>query len=241
MEKAKNAISSFMPPHDERHGKDRNYDGVGDSGQRTAVGKDRNDDGVDDSGQRTAVGKDTRIPVHRTVDKEMRNPVTHEVIRPHQHEEVTPVINREIHKEEHQTKIQPIKSMETLPDQHARKVLPVENKAFVHGNEREARGTLDQDTAEYKDTSVTSQTEHSRSMAPAVAGLERVHHHVHEHIQPVIQKETAAPKVVHTAAPVHETHYEKPEFLETTVLPAKTQDEFERDMQSRERVRGLGH
>jgi hypothetical protein len=67
-------------------------------------------------------------------------------------------------------------------------------------------GLLQRDAAKYKDTSTVHDTVHTSSEAPTVAG-ERWHHHVHEHIQPVIEKETVAPKVVHTTAPIHETHH----------------------------------
>lgn len=104
-------------------------------------------------------------------------------------------------------------------------MLPVTHKSFDHDNKRELRSTLDREAAKYKDTSVTHSTTHSRSAAPAVAG-EHIHHHVHEHVQPVIQKEVVAPKVIHTTVPVHETHHAAAEHHGTTVLPAKTLEEF---------------
>lgn len=55
---------------------------------------------------------------------------------------------------------------------------------------------------------------------------ERTHHHVHHHIQPVVQKETIQPEVVHTTIPVHETHHAAPIHHETTTLPVKTMEEY---------------
>lgn len=84
---------------------------------------------------------------------------------------------------------------------------------------------LQRDEAKYKDTSAVHDTTHTASKAPAVSG-ERWHHHVHEHVQPVIEKETVAPKVVHTTVPVHETHHATAAHHGTKVLPPKTMEEF---------------
>jgi hypothetical protein len=45
-------------------------------------------------------------------------------------------------------------------------------------------------------------------------------------VQPIIQKETVAPQVVHTTVPVHETHHASAVHHGTKVLPAKTLEEF---------------
>ena len=49
---------------------------------------------------------------------------------------------------------------------------------------------------------------------------------VHEHVQPVIHKETVQPHVIHTTVPVHETHHAAAQHHGTSMLPAKTLDEF---------------
>jgi hypothetical protein len=36
-----------------------------------------------------------------------------------------------------------------------------------------------------------------------------VHHHVHEHVQPVINKETVQPHVVHTTIPIQYVTYDE--------------------------------
>lgn len=55
---------------------------------------------------------------------------------------------------------------------------------------------------------------------------------VHEVVQPVIEKETIAPTVVHTTVPVHESHHAAPEHHGTSVLPVKTVAEFKASGQS---------
>lgn len=49
-----------------------------------------------------------------TIDEDVRKPVTDKHVFPQQHEEVTTVVDREVHQHHHQTAIQPIKATETL-------------------------------------------------------------------------------------------------------------------------------
>lgn len=52
---------------------------------------------------------------HNTVvDQDVRQPVTEEHIRPHQHEILTTAVDREVHQDHHQTRVQPINTHETL-------------------------------------------------------------------------------------------------------------------------------
>lgn len=51
---------------------------------------------------------------------------------------------------------------------------------------------------------------------------------MHENIQPVVQKETVQPSVVHTTIPVHEVHQNEAKHHTATSLPAVTMDEFKR-------------
>ncbi|KAK1704818.1 allergen [Colletotrichum lupini] len=166
---------------------------------------------------------------HKTsVDEDVNRAVTEEQIRPHRHEEVTTAVDKEVHQDHHHTTIQPVKHQETLPEKHHHNIVPVAHKTFDHGNERETKDTLDREHAKFKDTSTTHETTHTSTTAPAVTG-ERVHHHIHEHIQPVIQKDTIQPHIVHTTIPIHETHHAKPIHHEATTLPVKTLEEFTRE------------
>lgn len=103
--------------------------------------------------------------------------------------------------------------------------MPVENRTFEHGNDREVQEALKRDAAKYHDSSVTNPTSHSTSTGPVVSG-ERIYHHVHEHVQPVIEKETIAPETVHTTVPIHETHHAAAVHHGTSTLPTKTLDEY---------------
>ncbi|KAF4945416.1 hypothetical protein FGADI_11918 [Fusarium gaditjirri] len=163
---------------------------------------------------------------HRTtVDEDVKPHVTQETIKPHQHEQVVTALDKEVHQEHHHTTVQPIIQKETLPEQHHHNLVPVEHKTFHHGNEQETRATLDREAAKYRDTTETHRTTHSTETAPVLTG-ERIHHHVHEHVQPVIHKETVQPQVVHTTVPIHETHHAAPVHHGTSTLPAKSLEEF---------------
>ena len=74
---------------------------------------------------------------------------------------------------------------ETLPEEHTHNALPTEHKTFEHDDEHAVRAKLEQERAKFKNTSTTHDTRHTSTTAPSVEG-ERVHHHIHEHVQPVV-------------------------------------------------------
>ena len=52
---------------------------------------------------------------HRTtVDEDVKPHVTQEHVMPHQHEQVTTALDKEVHQEHHHTTVQPITHKETL-------------------------------------------------------------------------------------------------------------------------------
>lgn len=101
----------------------------------------------------------------------------------------------------------------------------VEHRNVKHGNDSHVKERLASEQAQFKDTRTVGQEHHTTAAGPSVAG-EHVHHHVHENIQPVIQKETVQPSVVHTTVPVHEVHQNEAKHHTATALPAVTMDQF---------------
>ncbi|KAM0506519.1 hypothetical protein ACHAP8_001559 [Fusarium lateritium] len=160
-----------------------------------------------------------------TVTEELNSHVTQEAKKSHQHEQVTTALDKEVHQDHHHTTIQPLAHREVLPEQHHHDLKAVQHKEFHHGNEQDTRATLDREAAKYRDTTETHATTHSTEAAPTVTG-ERIHHHIHERIQPVIQKETIQNHVVHTTIPIHEVHHNESIYHGTSTLPTKTLDEF---------------
>lgn len=49
-----------------------------------------------------------------TVDEEVRKPVTEEHVRPHQHEDITTAVDKEVHQHHHHTTVQPLTTQEVL-------------------------------------------------------------------------------------------------------------------------------
>jgi len=159
--------------------------------------------------------------VHETVNPAVQN----EHITPVRHEEAQKAVDREIHQDHHHTSVQPITDREVLPEQHSHNIAPTEHREVKHGNDEHIRQKLAAEQAQFKNTREVGETQVSASAAPTVAG-EHVHHHVHETIQPVIQKETIQPSVIHTTVPIHEVHHNEAKHHSATALPPVTMSEF---------------
>jgi len=130
-----------------------------------------------------------------------------------------------VHQHHYHTTVQPLQHQEKLPEKHTHNILPAEEREFHHDNARDTESRLASEMAHFKDHRVVEQTRHTQAAAPTVTG-EHVHHHVHETVVPVIQKETIQPEVVHTTIPVHETHHAAAQHHGLSALPIKTLDEF---------------
>jgi len=165
---------------------------------------------------------------HDTTIHEKINPaVQHENITRKEHEEATTAVDREVHQDHYHTSEQPIHHQETLPEQHHHNVIPVEHKSYEHDNADEVQRRLGEEQARYRDEQTRVEGEKTHSAAPIVAG-EHVHHHVHENIQPVIQKQTVEPHVVHTTVPVHEVHHNAAQHHSASSLPPVSIDDFKK-------------
>jgi len=161
--------------------------------------------------------------VHETVNPAVQN----ENITRTQHEDVQQVVDREVHQDHHHTSVQPIKDREVLPEEHHHRQHETEHRHIKHGDDSHVKERLAAEQAQFKNSRTEGETQYSSGASPTVAG-EHIHHHVHENIQPVIQKDTIAPSVVHTTKPVHEVHQNESKHHTATSLPAVTMDEFNR-------------
>merc|ERR1711964_653924 len=135
-----------------------------------------------------------------TVHEKVAPAVKHETIERQKHEEYVSAIDKEVHQDHYHTTEQPIVDKEVLPTQHHQNIIPVEHRSYEHGNNDEVEAGLAKERAGYRDTVEKVEGATTREIAPVVAG-EHKHHHVHETIQPVIQKETIEPHVTHTTVP----------------------------------------
>jgi len=163
---------------------------------------------------------------HDTTVHESINPaVTNERVTRTQHEEQQTAIDREVHQDHHHTSIQPVKDREVLPEQHSHQMAGVEHRHHQHGNDDHVKQRLEAEASQFKNTREVGDVQHSSSQGGTIAG-EHVHHHVHENIQPIVQKETIQPSVVHTTVPIHEVHQNEAKHHTATQLPAVSMGEF---------------
>jgi len=168
----------------------------------------------------------SRAGHHDTTVHERANPaVTNETVTPTRHEEAQTVVDREVHQDHYHTTVQPVKDREVLPEQHTHNLAGTEHREYNHEDSSRTKERLAAEAGQFRDTTTTGSTRETSSVAPTVGG-EHVHHHVHETIQPVVQKETVQPSVVHTTVPVHEVHHNEAKHHATSALPAVSMSDF---------------
>lgn len=122
-----------------------------------------------------------------SVHEKVAPAVTHETVERAQHEKVQTAIDKETHQHHYHTSVQPVQDQEVLKEQHHHNLIPVEHKSFEHGNDEDVQRRLAEEQAKFKSQTTRVEGQHSHSINPVVAG-EHHHHHVHETIQPVVQK-----------------------------------------------------
>ena len=154
--------------------------------------------------------------------------VTNEHVTRTQHEDAQRVIDREVHQDHYHTSVQPVQHKEVLPEQHTHNQAAVDHREIKHGDESHIKQRLEQEKAQFRSTREVGDVQTSQSQGRDVVG-EHIHHHVHENIQPVIQKETVQPSVVHTTIPVHEVHHNEAKHHTASALPAMSMDEFKQN------------
>ncbi|OTB04986.1 hypothetical protein M426DRAFT_11075 [Hypoxylon sp. CI-4A] len=162
-----------------------------------------------------------------TVHESVEPAKQHERIKPTEHEEVNTAINKEVHQDHYHRTVVPVHDREVLPEQHQHKVGSVQHRDYDHRDHDITKRALAEENEKFKNHRAVEDTTHTKAHAPTVQG-EHVHHHVHETIQPVVEKETIQPNVVHTIVPIHETHHNQAQHHSTTNLPPISMEEYKR-------------
>ncbi|KAF4556644.1 Hypothetical protein D9617_1g085220 [Elsinoe fawcettii] len=161
--------------------------------------------------------------VHETV-----NPaITNETVNERRHENIITAKDKEVHQDHYHTTIQPVHDEKILPEQQHFNTVPVEHRKFEHGNDEDVERRLRAEQEKFKDTTVKGQTTHTTHAAEPVVS-EHVHHHVHENIQPVVNRQTIEPHVTHTTIPIHEVHHSAAQHHSTSALPAMSMADFKK-------------
>jgi len=158
-----------------------------------------------------------------TVHKEKTAPVVHEDVKSHQHEKVDTEVDHEVHQDHYHTTIQPVKDKNVLPTKHVYKENEFEEEIDHRNND--AKLKAQEEAARIHDEKNVHDTTKSKEYVPAKEH-EHVHHHLHETIQPVIERETVQQKVIHTKNKIHEKEQLNDEFHEASVAPAISMAEF---------------
>lgn len=115
---------------------------------------------------RNAIHKITNRQGHTTeVDERVLPAVTSETVKPHRHEETTQAIDREVHQDHYHTTVQPIAHKEVLPEKHHHVQAPTIEKEYKH-DDGETQRRVSAELAQFKNTSTTTETSHSRTAAP---------------------------------------------------------------------------
>ncbi|KAI2464690.1 hypothetical protein F4781DRAFT_439325 [Annulohypoxylon bovei var. microspora] len=160
-----------------------------------------------------------------TVHESVEPAVKRETVKPTQHEDINTAVNKEVHQDHYHRTVQPVKDTEILPEQHQHKIGKVQHRDYDHRDHEGTKKTLAAENERFKDERVVQDTVHTQSQAPTIQG-ERIHHHIHETVQPILHKETIQPNVVHTTVPVHETHHNPAQHHTTTSLPPVTMEQY---------------
>lgn len=160
-----------------------------------------------------------------TVHQEKAAPVVHEDVKSHEHERVDTNIDHEVHQDHYHTTIQPVKDKNVLPTKHVYKENEVEEE--IDHRDNEAKIKAKEEAARIHNEKHVEGTTHSKEYVPAKEH-EHIHHHLHETIQPVIERETVQQKVIHTTNNIHEKEHLNDEYHEASVAPAISMSEFEK-------------
>merc|ERR1711939_654592 len=162
---------------------------------------------------------DVDVDADTTVDAKVNPAVEHtHVKKAHETREQT-FVEKEKHQDHYHTTVQPLKDSEVLPEKH--------------DYEQESREKAANDTAGYQ-RSIDEKKFESSTKEPTIVD-EHVHHHLHETIQPVIEKEVLDPSVTHKRVDVKENIQEQSKHHGVTTNSAISVDEFQKKLDQAEK------
>lgn len=98
---------------------------------------------------------------------------------------------------------------------------------FEHGDPADVDRVVADEAAKYKTEIIRIEGKKTSSTTAPLVG-EHIHHHVHETIQPIVNKRTLEPHVIHTTIPIHEVHHNAAIFHATSSLPVLSMADFKR-------------
>jgi hypothetical protein len=130
--------------------------------------------------------------VDETVDVDVAPAVEHKHVKKEHETREQTVVEKEKHVDHYHTTVQPLKDSEVLPEKHD---YTQETKTKTTNNDdNAAKAKAEADRAGFESTKDETQFE-SKVTEPTQVE-EHVHHHLHETVQPVIEKSESLPNVV---------------------------------------------
>jgi hypothetical protein len=125
------------------------------------------------------------------------------------------------------TTIQPLQDREVEPTRHDHKTEAVEERQINKDTQgKDVKAQVAAERNQFKSTTSEAATKESKAKEATIEG-ETVHHHLHETIQPVIEKERVIPEVTHVTKPVHEVVKEESVNLGVTKAKPISVDQFQ--------------
>ncbi|KAI1146524.1 hypothetical protein F4825DRAFT_466465 [Nemania diffusa] len=176
------------------------------------------------SGSGSGVARETA-----SIQRETAPAVQHETVQKKHTQREQKVVDRERHQDHYKTTVQPLQEREVMPERHLYEQGDVQQRHVDNNRERDAKVMLERKQAQFKDTRAEVGSRGETVQEPTVT-TERTMHHLHETIQPVIDKETVMPSVTHKKIPVHETVQDPSLDEGVTINPAMSREEFESRM-----------
>ncbi|KAI8948028.1 hypothetical protein F4801DRAFT_474416 [Xylaria longipes] len=160
-----------------------------------------------------------------SVTKETAPAVEHETIHKKHEQREQKMVDRERHQDHYKTTVQPLKEREVMPEKHQHEQANIQHRE-INRNQGDAKAMHERKQAQFKDISKEAGTHRETIQEPTMTS-ERTYHHLHETIQPVIEKETVMPSVTHKTIPVKETIQEQTLDEGVTINPPMSREEFE--------------
>ncbi|KAK1816925.1 hypothetical protein LTR12_008647 [Friedmanniomyces endolithicus] len=157
-------------------------------------------------------------------DQTVAPAVEHDTIKREHETRDRDVVEKEIHKDHYHTTIQPLKDTEVQATQHEFEQAPTEYRS-VDKDDGAAEAKVAKKLAGFHDSVKEEETKETHAQDETVVG-EHVHHHLHEIIQPVIEKEVIQKSVTHVTHPIKETVHEKSDDHGVTKAKPISVEEF---------------
>lgn len=171
-----------------------------------------------------------------TVEREVAPAVEHETVKKEHETKEQTVIDRERHQHHYHTTVQPLKDQDVEATKHTHEQAATQERVIDKDTEGEqVKARVDAREGAFGDKTVEAATKETKTDEGAVVG-ENVHHHLHETIQPVIEKETIVPSVTHKTIPVHEVINEGTKDHGVTKKEAISVDEFKHKLDGEKTV-----